>query len=138
MRDKAHVFVGICEEIAKDQKQELIDFQRASLTNETRSIEIAKMTGELVELSLDCRIEDNQYMQASDDTDLAQNRAIVAQIYNRCDELSKKLQASQDKQSVAQIKGTMVAYRKGFDNWVSQDAAQKKTHPQARNDCQRI
>ena len=88
MRDKAHVFIGYCEELAKQQKQELLDFKTTAMDSQNHQIWTLRAMGRLTEIILSCQIIEKDTTQLQDAVSLHGNTDKITQINELLNQLS--------------------------------------------------
>jgi methyl-accepting chemotaxis protein len=123
---KARSFVEECRKLAESQKKELNVLIRDNQDAQLAKIRTVEAASELLILSKTCRVEVIKYMQANDQSLIAENDKTVARIVKVCDELIAQLKEPADRDEVARIKANGIAYKDGFDIWLKTHAQQNE------------
>ena len=107
MRDKAHVFIGYCEELAKQQHQELLEYKYNVMNIQDHRISVVRAVGRLTETIRACQFYEKNMIEHNRRVSLHENTDKITQVNQLLDELSEYLQDDSGKQWISQARKTM-------------------------------
>jgi len=116
---EARVFLAEYAKMQEEQKKQLTADQDANDAEQADCILKEEKANELLKIALHCRLSERNYMARLDALYADEEKTLMQQINQLCDELKNRLPEQTEKDRMDKIVTSAVAYQKFFEEWMA-------------------